>query len=181
MRRLLGTCLCLLSFQSVFAALSEEQLSVWANEAIVATYTYKAENYIPRQKSIAQYFTPDAWISYSNALTTSGLPDSVQKNNYDVSAVALMPPVIKNTGEDKWQASMPVLVVYKNPQYQQKQTLQVTINFSTAPTGQGVRGLTISGLQSVVSDPPCVCQPANTTNGNPSPASASPTTKTTGQ
>jgi hypothetical protein len=49
-------------------------------------------------------------------------------------------------------------VVYKNPQYQQKQTLEVTIQFETAASGQGVRGLAISNLISKTTQKPCQCQ-----------------------
>jgi hypothetical protein len=52
---------------------------------------------------------------------------------------------------------MPLLVVYQNPQYQQKQTLEVTITFTTAPSGQGIRGLAITSLQAKTITPACQC------------------------
>ncbi len=133
------------------------QLAVWANEAIVATYTYDYQNFLPQQKGIAQYFTYKAWKDYSQALSDSKLPDEIQKNNYYVSAVATLPPVIKSIRPGYWQAIMPLLVVYKNPQYQQKQTLEVTLEFTTAPSGQGTRGLAITSLQAKVIKPACQC------------------------
>ena len=87
--------------------------------------------------------------------------DAVTKNAYYVSAVAQLPPVIKTTGVGQWQASMPLLILYKNPQFQQKQILQVEISFSTAPAGQGVRGMSIKNLQSKTIKAPCVCKTAN--------------------
>ncbi|MDP1603507.1 MAG: DotI/IcmL family type IV secretion protein [Legionella sp.] len=155
-----------------FAAPNETQLAVWANEAIVATYTFNYQNFMARQREIAKYFTAEGWTTYSTALLDSQLPDAVAKNKYYVSAVATLPPEIKTLGENHWQATMPLLVIYKNPQYQQKQTLKVIINFGVAPSGQGVRGLSINNLQSSVSESPCECQPApdvtSPTNGNPS-------------
>ena len=132
-------------------------LAVWANEAIVSTYTYDYQNLIARQKEIATYFTSEGWISYSKAILDSKLLDAVKQNNYVVSAVATMPPVVKSVGAQQWQATMPVLVVYKNPQYKQKQTLNVTLTFITAPAGQGVRGLAITRLQAVLAKPACRC------------------------
>lgn len=132
-------------------------LTVWANEAIVATYTYNYQNFLERQKEIAFYFTAEGWIAYSKALTASQLPDTVKKNAYDVSAVATLPPMIKSVGNNAWQAKMPLLVVYKNPQYLQKQTLDITMNFTTAPSGQGVRGYAITSMTSTVATPPCQC------------------------
>ena len=152
------------------------QLAVWANEAIVATYSYNYKNYLPRQREIAHYFSADGWTAYSAALNASQLPDAIQKNAYFVSAVATMPPEIKTISTSQWQASMPLLVIYKNPQYKQKQTLLVTINFSEAPSGQGVRGFSINNLQSKVTEPLCEClppspdsNPANTSDGQQSP------------
>nr|WP_232048552.1 DotI/IcmL family type IV secretion protein [Legionella adelaidensis] len=132
-------------------------MSVWVNEAIIATYTFDYQNFLTQQKEIAKYFTSEGWINYSNAFNNSKLPEAVQQNKYFVSAVALMPPVVKEVGKNHWQGIMPTLVVYKNPQYEQKQTLEVTINFAIAPGGQGVRGLAITSLQSKTVSPPCQC------------------------
>ncbi len=143
-------------------------LAVWANEAIVATYTYNYQNFIARQKQIAFYFTASGWIAYSKALNDAKLPEMVKKNDYNVSAVATMPPLIKNLQSNNWQAIMPLLVVYKNPQYLQKQTLEVTLEFTSVPTGQGVRGFAITSLQSKIIKPACQCialaHPAANTN-----------------
>ena len=134
------------------------QLSVWANEAVVATYTYDYQNFITQQRNIAKYFTADGWTGYSAALNTAQLPQMVQKNSYFVSSVALLPIKLTTVDAQHWQAKMPLLVLYKNPQYQQKQTLDVTIQFTTAPSGQGVRGLAITSLKSEVTTKPCQCK-----------------------
>lgn len=145
----------------VFATTNNTQLNVWANEAIVATYTYSYRNFLEKQQEIAHYFTATGWIAYSKALNDSKLREAVQKNNYNVSAVATSPPVIKTVRENAWQAVMPLLVVYKNPQYEQKQTLEITIEFITAPPGQGVRGLAINSIQGKEIKPACQCPVEN--------------------
>lgn len=159
------------------AAPDNTQLEVWANEAIVATYTFDYKNYLAQQRAIAHYFTANGWTQYSDALNASKLPETVQKNAYFVSAVATLPPVIKALGEKQWQATMPLLVLYKNPQYQQKQTLQVTIQFGETPSGQGVRGLGISHLQAKISEPACICQPVENTNATTSGTPPNPSGK----
>lgn len=133
------------------------QLAVWANEAIVATFTYTHDNFLTRQKEIARYFTADSWIAYSKALTDAKLPETVQTNFYSVSAVATLPPKITTLKNNTWQAVMPVLVVYKNYEYRQKQTLSIKINFKTVPDNTGVRGLAITKLQATVAEEPCPC------------------------
>jgi len=157
-KRILLLCFTLLALPvQANAPLDSARLAVWANEAIVSTYTYNSQNYLDRQKQIAFYFTAQGWINYSKALIDSKLPETVQKNAYDVSAVATMPPTIQLLHDNHWQAVMPLLVVYKNPQYIQKQTLEVTLEFTFAPAGQGVRGLAITSLQSKVVKPTCQC------------------------
>lgn len=157
---------------SVQAAPDNTQLAVWANEAIVATYTYDYKNFLSRQKEIAKYFTAAGWTAYSSALLASKLSESIKSNSYYVSAVATLPPEIKALGTNQWQANMPLLVVYKNPQYQQKQTLAVTITFTEVPSGQGVRGLAITSLQSKVSSPACECKPSDESSDTTSSTSA---------
>ena len=144
-------------FQFSYAQSEQAELSVWVNEAIVATYTYSYQNYLEDQKKIAKYFTADGWIAFNNALNASKLPEAVQKNQYRVSSVATEPPVITNIDPTHWKATMRLLVVYQNPQYQQRQHLKININFIAAPSGQGVRGYSMTNLQSVATKPSCKC------------------------
>ena len=143
--------------QLCYAAPDRTQLAVWANEAIIATYTFNYKTYTEQQKEIAKYFTSDGWIAYTKALNASKLPDAVQKNLYDVTAVATQPPKLIFFDATHWQAIMTILVLYENPQYQQRQNLKVVLNFSEAPAGQGVRGMSITSLQSTATTPPCQC------------------------
>lgn len=157
-----------------FAAAGPDQapMIVWVNEAIVVTYTFSYKNFLEDQKKIAKYFTADAWIAYTKALNDSKLPEAVQNNMYYVSAIPTEPPVITNIDATHWKAIMNVLVVYQNPQYKQHQNLKVTIEFGVAPSGQGVRGYSITSLQSVVAKPPCQCMAEEDTAA---PAPATPT------
>lgn len=144
-------------FHNTQAAPDPVQLSVWVNEAIVATYTYSYKNYLQDQKRIAPYFTADGWMAYTKANTAAKLPETVQKNLYNVSAVATRPPEITPVDDTHWNANMDLLVLYKNPQFQQIQNLKVKIGFQTAPSGQGVRGYSVNSIQSTPIKPPCDC------------------------
>lgn len=152
--------LCILWVISPLQALAtpdSTQLAVWTNEAIVATFTYNHENFVARQKEIAQYFTADSWIAYSKALQEAKLPETVKSNSYYVSAVATLPPEVTAVSDHSWQAIMPILVIYKNPEYKQKQTLAITIDFKEVSADTGVRGLAITRMQSKVAQAPCKC------------------------
>lgn len=162
----------LLLSQFAGATPDRTELAVWVNEAIVATYTFNYKTYIQDQKEIAKYYSSDGWIAYSKALNASKLPDAIQKNQYDVTAVATQPPRLVTLDPTHWQAIMPILVVYQNPEYQQRQNLKVVLRFSAAPAGQGVRGLSIESIQTTVTSPPCQCpneqQPQATPEQTPS-------------
>ena len=147
----------LLTGLPVHATMDNAQMSVWVNEVIVETYTYQYDDYHERQKVFANYFTAKAWIAYIKALNESKLLDEVKKNKYSVSAVATMPPTITTCVPHHWNAVMPLLVRYKNPQIQQKQFLEVAVDFTEAPSDQGIRGLAITSIQVKISTPPCPC------------------------
>ncbi len=153
-----GLLMTKLLYASVFENAAR---AVWVNEAIVATFTYDNAHLMAQQKEIAHYFTANGWLSYSKAQQDANLLESVKKNAYYVSAVALMPPEIKSLGHQKWQAVMPIRVVYKNPQYQQQQTLGITLNFIETSISEGVRGFAIEDLKAHVISPPCQCETAS--------------------
>lgn len=154
-----------------FANPEQAALSVWVNEAIVTTYNFSYKNFIQDQKQIAKYFTADAWIAYSNAMNEAKLPESVQKNLYFVRAVATEPPTLNKIDATNWNATMPVLVVYENAQYKQRQNLKVSITFAQAPAGRGIRGWNITSFRAVPTQPPCQCAvEEETPETNPPPA-----------
>ena len=164
-RRIFIICVVLLTQPLQAMPIADEtQRAVWVNEAIVATYTYNYLNFMARQKEIAKYYTAQGWINYSKALQESKLPDTIKSNSYYVSAVATLPPDIKPIGANQWQATMPVLVVYTNPSYKQKQTLNIMITFIEAPAGTGVRGFAMTNLQARVSQPECECVKPSSVN-----------------
>lgn len=164
MRQKLLTLLLTIMASTAFGANDTLKLSVWANEAIVSAYSYNYNNLIARQKETARYFTSNAWIKYSQAQLKSGLMNSVKKNYYNVSAVATMPPTVKDKGtvqgQQTWEITMPILAVYKNPQYQQKQYLSVTLMVIKQATGE--RGLAITQFISKQLQAP-KCDPDNST------------------
>lgn len=165
-KRILALVL-LLAGDLVHAAMDKAQMSVWVNEAIVQTYTYQYDDYLQRQKVFSQYFTAEGWIDYIKALNQSKLLDAVKKNKYKVSAVATMPPTITVSAPHHWKAVMPLLVRYKGPEYEQKQVLEVTLDFTEASSKQGVRGLAITSINVKKSSPPCPCSPNQQSDGVP--------------
>lgn len=144
--------------ENIFANSTNETLNVWVAEAIIAAYSYDYQNLIPVQQQIAHYFTASGWRNYSQGLLKAGILDAVKTNSYTVNAVPLLPPTIHAIAANQWQASMPILVVYKNQTYSQKQTLNINLSFETAPANLGVRGFNITALNASSIENPCVCE-----------------------
>lgn len=153
--KILGLMFALLSFSSY--ATNNTELLVWANEAIVATYTFNYKTFTQDQKKIAQYFTTQGWIAFYKALNASKLPEAIQQNSYEVSSVATAPPQLNVLDQNHWTVTMPILVQYQNPQYKQQQHLKIVLGVTQATPGQGVRGYAITSLQSTATKPPCKC------------------------
>lgn len=139
----------------LFAATDNTQLAVWANEAIIATYTYNYQDFLEQQKKIAKFFTAAGWIAYSTALQKSGLPEQIKQQAWRTSAVATMPPAITAMNATNWKADMPVLVVYQNDKTVQKQVLKISMTFTASP--KGIRGFAITSVNAEPVDEPCKC------------------------
>lgn len=142
---------------SIYAGQTNLDKKIWAHQAILATLQVNHNTYIADQREIAKYFTSDAWKRYLQALEAAKFKEYIEKNNYRVDAVALKPVTLKPLQQGLWQASMPVLVQYKNPQYDQLQTLYATIQFKLAPAGQGVQGYQMVSYLTKNMDKPCKC------------------------
>lgn len=135
MRRilLLSTLIFLTSttLAQVKAPKSDVDVKVFANTAIVSIYDFNAENILARQKDSAKRFSASGWIAFSKAFTSSQLLEMVKKHHYDVSSVAMRPPKITSqglsAGRYQWMVTMPTMVVFKNPSYQQVQYLNVSL------------------------------------------------------
>ncbi|WP_367606924.1 DotI/IcmL/TraM family protein [Legionella sp. W05-934-2] len=142
---------------TAFAGQADLGKKIWAQQAILATYQVSNSSYIADQREIAKYFTADAWKKYLQVLEKVQFQQFIEKNNYHLDAVALKPVTLKPLEQGYWQASMPVLVQYTNPQYNQLQTVEVTIQFKPAPSGQGVLGYQMVSFLSKNMDKPCQC------------------------
>lgn len=140
-----------------FAGPEQAAMNVWVSEAVVATYSYDYKDFLLQQQHIAKYFTADGWINYSKALKDSKLPEAVAKNHYEVSAIPIDTPQVHQVDPNHWNASIKLLVIYKNATYKQHQMLNVDVNITTAPSGQGIRGLSVSNLKSTLIKEPCQC------------------------
>lgn len=118
----------------------------WANQAVVAAYTYDFLNY-PDQLKLAQpYFTENGWKLYSRSI--QDLINTMVKNQLIVNGVVSGPAVISNQGDlpsvgRAWRVQVPFLVSYQAAENIRTDNFIVTLTLVTIPTTQNPTGIGI--------------------------------------
>lgn len=143
-------------FSNAFTLAPTVPLQVWTNEAIVNLFDFTAENWLARQKDMAQYFTADAWMAYEVALKKTKLIQQITDNKFSVSAVSTAPPLVKSIDASTWDAKMPVLVQFKNEHGVQFQNFQIDLKIIKVNAG-GLRGYAIQQYNSTILKELCDC------------------------
>ncbi len=134
-------------------ALSEPNLSPpsvlqWANQAAVAAYSYNFVNWRSELQAASQFFTPNGWESFIQALSDSNNLTAIQKKRLIVSAVAQGAPVILDQGVSSmgryyWKVQMPMLVTFQSASQISTQKIVVTMLIVRVSTLRSVRGIGI--------------------------------------
>lgn len=128
--------------------LSDAALLQWANTAAIAAYNYNFINYRQALQDASQYFTPEGWQAFLDALKSSNNLDAVIAKKLIVSAVATGAPVILEQGplmgKYSWKVQMPMLVTYQSASQFSQQNVTVTMLIARVPTLTSVRGIGIA-------------------------------------
>lgn len=128
--------------------LSSAALLQWANTAAVAVYNYNFINYRQALQEASDYFTPDGWAEFLNALNSSNNLKAVIEKKLIVSAVATGAPVILEQGPlvDRyaWKVQMPMLVTYQSASQFSQQSVVVTMLITRISTLSSARGIGIA-------------------------------------
>lgn len=122
----------------------------WANAAATAAYTYNFVNYRQELQSASEFFTPDGWREFLNALTSSTNLNAVIDKKLVVNAVATGAPVILDqgviNGTYTWTIQMPMLVVYQSVSQVARQNVMVKMVIQRISTLNSARGIGISSF-----------------------------------
>lgn len=122
----------------------------WANAAATAAYTYNFVNYRQELQSASEFFTPDGWREFLNALTSSTNLNAVIEKKLVVNAVATGAPVILDqgviNGTYTWTIQMPMLVVYQSVSQVARQNVMVKMVIQRISTLNSARGIGISSF-----------------------------------
>ncbi len=99
--------------------ITRERVTLWAQKAIVAPYTFDYNNYRTQiTDALDRYFTDEGAAKFVEALNAEGIPELVKKNNYVVSMALQTAPIIAGetaSGENKaWRVTANAKKTYRN-------------------------------------------------------------------
>lgn len=128
--------------------LSNAALLQWANTAAISAYTYNFIDYRQRLQEASEYFTPDGWRAFLDALKASNNLNAVTDKKLIVSAVAVKAPTVLEQGvlmgRYTWKVQLEMLVNYQSPSQMVQQNLVVTMLIVRVPTLSSARGIGIA-------------------------------------
>jgi intracellular multiplication protein IcmL len=133
-------------------AMTEPVVSVsalldWSRRASVAAYSYDFVHYRGQLQAASEYFTPDGWEKFINALRSSGNLKTVIAKKLVATAVPTGVPVLLNRGvidgKYSWKVRLPLLVTYQSQSQTFQQTVMVTMIVARVPNLNDPKGIAI--------------------------------------
>lgn len=134
--------------------LATSALLQWANTAAIAVFTYNFVNYRIAFQAAADYFTPEGWKAFMDALKSSNNLSAVIDKKLIVSGVATGAPVVLEQGvvlgTYTWRVQMPMLITYQSASQFSQQAVTVTmlitrVSTLTSPLGIGIAQFIVAG------------------------------------
>lgn len=107
------------------------ELLQWANQAVVAAYSYNFVNYRKELQDASQYFTPEGWQQFQSGLKASRNLETVIAKKMVVTATPTGAPVVTDqgilNGRYAWRIRIPFLITYENSSNERIQQ-PITVN-----------------------------------------------------
>jgi len=129
---------------------SKDTMQAWANEALLATFTYDYAHYPQQLRRASHYYTTEGWKNYASALEASGNLQAIVNKKMIASAIPQgTPKVLSKAGtkaQAAWKIEIPMLLIYQNAHTNLKQSVIVTLVVLKTNGQSGVRGLAIDQL-----------------------------------
>lgn len=129
---------------------SDSAVLQWANQAAIASFTYNFVNYRQELQAASEFFTPNGWKQFLDALEASNNLDAIKAKKLIVSAVATQAPIVlrKGTiqGRYAWRVQMPLLVTYQSASAFNQEKNIVTMLITRVSTLNSPRGIGIEQL-----------------------------------
>lgn len=127
---------------------SDAAVLQWATQAAIASFSYNFVNFRTELQAASEFFTPEGWTQFMNALKESNNLDAVRAKKLIVSAVAKRAPIILQKGilgdRYAWRVQLPLLITYQSPsEFSQTEDL-LTMTIKRVSTLNSPRGIGIS-------------------------------------
>lgn len=138
--------------------MSNNAISSWANEAVMAVYSFNFIDYRQALSRAQDYFTPEGWQQFLSSLQSSNTLAMVLSQKLIVTAVPTQAPVILDqgllSGTYAWKIQEPVLVTYQSASMTQPQALTIVMTIERMSTLNNPKGVGISQFVAIQGGPP---------------------------
>ena len=136
--------------------ISDGEIKQWANQAIIASYTYNFVSYRSDLQASSEFFTPDGWTIFLKALKDSNNLQAIVDNKFVVTAQATQAPAIIQSGvfaggRYSWRIKMPIVVTYQSSTLYSQSPYIVTMLIERVSTLNSPSGV---GIASIISAAP---------------------------
>lgn len=154
--------------------MSDVEVEAWATRVAEATYSYNYVNFRSQLQSVERFYTNYGWTNYMKALQASNnLVALTNRRIIQTATVVDKPTVLARGilgGAFAWKFSMPMLVTYWMPPYDDQSkfsnALQVTMIVQRQPILQSDHGLGVLQMIGTMAPPPASTE-GNITTATP--------------
>ncbi len=129
---------------------TQDYVLQWAELVARSAYTLDFGTYESQLQKTSQYFTPEGWQAFNEALKTSSLLDTVINEKLAVSVVVNGPAVMINRyirhGRFTWEIQMPLLMSYTSANMTKKKQIYVSMTVTRVPELEEARGIAVTNF-----------------------------------
>jgi intracellular multiplication protein IcmL len=142
--------------------MSDEEVEAWATRVAQASFSYNYVNYRSQLQAVERFYTNYGWTNYMKALQSSNnLVALTNRRIIQTASVVDKPTVLARGilgGAFAWRFSMPMLVTYWMPPYNDQSkfsnALTVTVIVQRQPILQSDHGLGVLQMIGSMTPPP---------------------------
>lgn len=154
--------------------MTDVEVEAWATRVAEATYSYNYVNFRSQLQSVERFYTNYGWTNYMKALQASNNLVALTNRRIIQTAMVVDKPTVLARGilggAFAWKFSMPMLVTYWMPPYDDQSkfsnALQVTMIVQRQPILQSDHGLGVLQMIGTMAPPPAGAE-GNITTATP--------------
>lgn len=129
-------------------------LSTWAEKATIQAFDFNPTDLDSQLEKLKPCFTDQGWISFKEALDSSGNIEAIKLQNLTVSSQLDGPLDIKPAKENQWKINVPLQVVYQNDKEKLTQLLSIDLLVGRRMQGNlGIMQILATPRQANISKP----------------------------